>query len=97
MTRIVVDPDELNRFAGLALDAADDYAGRASSLRAHAPVAMPPEVAGAIADGIARVAGDIDALATSLYAEAILLRSRAAILDPALRRYLSPGTAAQPG
>lgn len=97
MTRIVVDPVELDRFAGLAVEAADDYATRASALRNHEPVAMPPEVAGTITDAIANVAANLDVLATSLYAEALLLRSRAAILDPALRRYLSARTDGQPG
>lgn len=88
MTRIVVDPEELDRFAALSAQAADDYAARAASLRNLEVIPMPPEVAGAIADGIARVASDIETLAASLYAEATLLRVRAAVLDPLLRRYL---------
>lgn len=97
MTRIVVDPDELDRFAGLAIQAADDYGSRATSLRNLEPVAMPPDVASVIADGVARVAGNVDALAAGLYAEAMMLRARAAVLDPVLRRYLSTGPAGRPG
>lgn len=96
VTRIVIDPDELNRFAGLAMEAAEDYGSRAAALRAYDMVPMPPEVASVVADGLARVAANIDALSASLYAEAALLRARAAVLDPVLRRYLpSPGE--QPG
>ena len=97
VTRIVIDPDELDRFAGLALEAAEDYASRASALRSHEEIPMPPEFAGVVADGVARVASTIDSLAASLYAEAVTLRARAAVLDPVLRRYLLRGSAGQPG
>lgn len=96
MTRIVVDPDELDRFAGLAIQAADDYGARATSLRSLEPVAMPPDVASVIAEGIARAATNVDALAAGLYAEAMMLRTRAAVLDPVLRRYLVTGPAGRP-
>ena len=96
MTRIVVDPDELDRFAGLAIQAADDYGSRATALRSLEPVTMPPDVASVVADGISRVATNVDALAAGLYAEAMMLRTRAAVLDPVLRRYLVTGPAGRP-
>lgn len=97
MTRIVVDPGELDRFAGLAVQAADDYGARATALRTLEPVPMPPDVATAIADGLSRVASNIDALSAALYAEAMMLRTRAAVLDPVLRRYLVAERSGQPG
>ncbi len=97
MTRIVVDPEELDRFAALALEAAEDYASRALALRAYEVVPMPPDIASVVFDGMARIASNLDALSASLYAEAAMLRARAAALDPLLRRYLVPGRAAPPG
>jgi hypothetical protein len=97
VTRIVVDPEELDRFAGLATQAADEYGSRASALRSLGPVTMPPDVAATVADAVARVASNLDALSAGLYAEAMMLRARAAVLDPVLRRYLVTGPAEQPG
>ena len=96
MARIVIDPDELDRFAVLVSEAADDYGARSGALRTLQTIPMPPEVAAAVADGVARVATDLDRLSTSLYAEAVMLRARAALLDPVRRRFLSPGPLVPP-
>ena len=97
MTRIVLDPEELDRFSGFAVEAADDHAGRASRLRSLAMPAMPPETEAVILDAIGRVAADLDHVADGLYAEAMLLRMRASVLEPMLRRFLVGRSDAQPG
>jgi len=86
--RIVIDPDELNRFAAFATEAADDYGMRASRITALEIPPMPREVAAVVADALGRVAADLTDLSAGLYAEATLLRTRAALLDPVVSRYL---------
>ena len=86
--RIVLDPDELNRFAAFTEEAADDHGTRAARLAAQELPPMPGEVAVLVGDALARVADDLTTLSASLYAEALLLRARAAALDPAVRPYL---------
>lgn len=88
MTRIVLDPDELDRFSGFAVEAADDHAARVGRLRALDIPAMPSEVESVIVDAIGRVAADLEEVTSGLYAEAMMLRIRAAVLEPALRRFL---------
>ena len=95
--RIVLDPDELNRFAALTSEAADDYASRAARLRATEIPPMPGEVASSTLDALGRIAGDLEALSANLFAEALVLRARAAALDPVLRRYLMGAFVSQPG
>jgi len=95
--RIVVDPDELNRFAALAVEAADDHAASSERLARLELPAMPPEVTLLVSDALGRVASDLRDLSTVLYAEALVLRARAAALDPALRRYLMRGLTSLPG
>lgn len=97
MTRIVIDPDELDRFAALSVEAAEDYASRAEMLRALEMTPLPPEVASVVGDGIARVATTLDGLSAALHAEALVLRARAGALDPILRRYLVSHLAGRPG
>lgn len=97
MTRIVIDPDELNRFAALSVEAAEDYGERAEMLRAFEVTALPAEIASVVGDGIARVASTLDGLSAALHAEALVLRARAGALDPILRRYLVANLAARPG
>ena len=97
MTRIVLDPDELNRFAAVAAEAADDHASRASRLSALEVPPMPQDVAAVVRNELLRVSGVLDALATNLYAEALVLRARAAALDPVLSRFLTARVGAQPG
>ena len=97
--RIVLDPGELDRFAGFLVDSADDHGSRGARLRAMAMElpAMPPEVASSVRAGVERVARDLEGLSGSLYAEALVLRARAAALDPALRRFLTQRFFAPPG
>lgn len=97
MTRIVLDPEELERFSGFAVEAADDHSARATRLRSLGLPAMPPEVETVIGDAIGRVAADLDAVAGGLYAEAMLLRIRASVLEPTLRRFLMGRSDAPPG
>ena len=97
MTRIVLDPEELNRFAAFSADAADDYSARAARVRSLEVPPMPPEVASIVQNELLRVSSTLEGLAANLYAEALVLRARAAALDPALRRYLTARLAAQPG
>ena len=97
MTRIVLDPEELNRFAAVAAEAADDHGSRASRLRAMEVPPMPQDVASIIHHELLRVSGVLDALAANLYAEGLVLRARAAALDPVLSRYLTARVGAQPG
>lgn len=95
--RIVIDPEELNRFAAFVVEAADDHAARAARLRGLESPSMPPDIASSTAAGIAKVASDLEGLSAGLYAEALALRARAAVFDPALRRYLMPRLASPPG
>ena len=97
MTRIVLDPDELHRFSGLAVEAADDHSARAGRLRTVEMPEMPPEVGTVVAGALGRVAADLEEVASGLYAEAMLLRIRAAVLEPALMRSLVGRMAAPPG
>ena len=87
--RIVLDPDELNRFAAFVVEAADDHADCAARLRALDMPPMPPDVGSSVAAGIGDVARSLDALSTGLYGEALVLRARASALDPVLRGYLT--------
>ena len=96
MTRIVVNPNELNRFAAIVSEAADDHAARAARLRAMGLPEMPPDVAALARDSLGRIADDLDGLTTSLYAEALVLRSRAGILDPVVRPFLLLSLSALP-
>lgn len=96
MTRIVVDPNELERFAGLAVEAAEDYESCAAALGNLEHVSMPPDMA-TIVNGVVRIAADVDALSAFLYAEAMMVRTRAAVLDPLLRRYLVSRPTEPPG
>jgi len=86
--RIVVDPEELNRFAAFVMEAADDHAARAGRIAGLDMPAMPTEVASVVADSVKRVADDLTNLSAGLYGEALLLRARAAALDPVLSRYV---------
>lgn len=94
--RIVVDPKELNRFAAFVVEAADDHVARANRLRALESPSMPGDIAATVADGIGRVASDLENLSSGLYAQAFALRARAAVLDPLLRRYLMPRLVSPP-
>ena len=96
MTRIVLDPDELHRFSGLAVEAADDHSARAGRLRALDMPAMPPEVESVVAHALGRVVADLEGVAAGLYAEAMLLKIRASVLEPALSRFLVERMAAPP-
>ena len=89
--RIVLDPEELNRFAAFVAEAADDHGERATRLRALESPSMPDEVASIVTHALSRVASDLEALSAGLYAEALGLRVRAAALDPVLRTYLMRG------
>lgn len=95
--RIVLDPDELNRFAAFVVEAADDHADCAARLRAFEMPAMPPDVESAVTEGLGRVARDLEGLSTGLYGEALVLRARAAALDPVLRGYLTESFLSRPG
>ena len=97
MTRIVLDPGELDRFAGFAAEAADDHAARAARFRSMELPEMPADAAALAGEGLSRIADDLDRLATTLYAEALMLRSRAGLLDPAVRPYLAASLRALPG
>ena len=88
MTRIAIDPEELGRFAGLTVEAADDYSSRAARLRGTDRPPMPPDIAATVNDALHRIAGSLDHLAMALYGEALVLRTRAAVFDPATRSYV---------
>ncbi|MBW3595263.1 MAG: hypothetical protein KY391_06755 [Actinobacteria bacterium] len=94
--RIFIDPDELNRFAGFAAAAADDHSDRAARLRSMELPPMPDEVRAAVGDALARVVADLEDLAGSLYGEGLMLRSRAAAVDPVLSSYLMRGLSSLP-
>ena len=79
MTRIVIDPDQLYRVAGLMTEAADDYSERARQLRTRALPAMPAAVLANVEPAVGSVAHSLDDAAARLDAEAVLLRLRAAI------------------
>lgn len=89
--RIVLDPEELNRFAAFVVEAADDHAERATRLRALESPPMPEGFAATVDHAIERVAADLEALSAGLYAEALGLRVRAAALNPVLRTYVMRG------
>ncbi len=95
--RIVVDPEELNRFAALAVEAADDDAALADRLAATELPPMPYELASPLTDALARVVSDLEDLSTTLYAEALMLRARAGTLDPTVRPFLMRGLSSLPG
>lgn len=95
--RIVVDPEELTRFAAFAVEAADDHAARAGRIASLDIPAMPAEVASVVTAALAGVADDLTALSASLYGEALLLRLRASVLDPMVNRHLMGGLPSPPG
>ncbi len=95
--RIVIDPEELNRFAAFNAEAADDHATRAGRLRTVDIPPMPPEVERLVRGELDRIATVLDVVATTLYAEALMSRSRAGMLDPTISRYLIGSLGARPG
>ena len=81
MTRIVLDPNELNRVAGYITEAAVSYSEIASSLQQRDLPEMPETLTAAVGAGLTRVAERLDDLGGRLDASAHLLRTRAAVVD----------------
>ena len=97
MTRIALDPEELNRFAALAVEAADDYSARATRLRGTELPPMPADIAVAVNEALQRIGADVDQLATALYGEALILRTRASAVDPVVRGFILGNLPSLPG
>ena len=81
MTRIVLDPNELNRVAGYITEAAVSYADIASSLQHRDLPEMPETLGAAVGAGLARAAARLDDLGGRLEASAVLLQTRAAVVE----------------
>lgn len=81
MTRIVLDPGELKRVAGYIAEASVAYSDIASNLQQRDLPEMPPPLTDAVAGGLARAAERLGDLGGRLDASALLLRTRAAVVD----------------
>ena len=81
MTRVVLDPGELNRVADQVDEAATAYLEIGRGVTDRVLPAMPAPIADAIASGLATAGARLEDLSSKLNAQAYLLRTRAAIVE----------------